>query len=318
VPRRRRNAALYFGPPPSETPIASRYDQPVDPNTPNNAHSFAVKMVGWNQRVLELGAASGHVTRALVAQNCRVSAIEYDADAAQGLKGAADHVMVGDLNDPATLAGYSAEFDVVLAGDVLEHLVDPQAVLNRMAKLIVPTGRIVLSLPNIAHADVKLSLMRGQFEYKSWGLLDRTHLRFFTLKSVRDLVKQGGLLIVALERVHVPAFESEHAIERQTVPTAVVDEALADPESETYQFVLTAVPDNGDYQTAQLSAKYQDLLGEHQRMRIELTQRSLALERERAGRQRAESDVARLLATRLFRYTRGLRKIYRGLRGGEH
>jgi SAM-dependent methyltransferase len=272
-------------------------------------------MVGWNQRVLELGAASGHVTRALVAQNCRVSAIEYDADAAQSLKDVAEHVAVGDLNDPATLAGYSAEFDVVLAGDVLEHLIDPQVVLNRMVKLIVPTGRIILSLPNIAHADVKLMLMRGRFEYGSWGLLDRTHLRFFTLTSVRELVKHAGLQIVALERVLIPAFESELAIDRHTVPSAVLDEALADPESETYQFVLTAVRDDGDYQTTQLSAKYQEALGENQRLGVELARRTIALDRERARRQTAENDVARLMATRLFRYTRGLRKIYGGLRG---
>jgi SAM-dependent methyltransferase len=275
-------------------------------------------MVGWNQRVLELGAASGHVTRALVAQNCRVSAIEYDADAALGLKDVAEHVAVGDLNDPATLAGYSAEFDVVLAGDVLEHLIDPQAVLNRMVRLIVPSGRIVLSLPNIAHVDVKLMLMRGRFEYGPWGLLDRTHLRFFTLASVRELVKQAGLQIVTLERVLVPAFESELAIDRHTVPTAVVDEALADLESETYQFVLTAVPDDGDYRTTQLSAKYQELVGENQRLSVELARRTLALERERTRRQVAESDVARLLATKLFRYTRGLRRLYGGLRGSEH
>jgi SAM-dependent methyltransferase len=274
-------------------------------------------MVGWNQRVLELGAASGHVTRALVAQNCRVSAIEYDGDAARDLNGIAERVVVGDLNDPATLAGYSAEFDVVLAGDVLEHLLDPQAVLDRMAKLIVPTGRVVLSLPNIAHADVRLSLLRGRWEYKSWGLLDRTHVRFFTLKSVRDLVRQAALRIVALERVRVPAFESELAVDRDTVPTAVLDEVLADPESETYQFVLTAVPGDTDLETADLSAKYQELLDEHHRLRVELTQRSLALERERARRLVAEKDVARLQATRLFRYTRGLRKFYGALRGSQ-
>lgn len=305
----------YTSPTFSEPPITSRYDQPVDPNKPNNAHSFAVRMVGWNQRVLELGAASGHVTRALLAQNCRVTAIEYEADAAAGLRDIAERVVVGDLNDPAVLAPFSAEFDVVLAGDVLEHLLDPQAVLNRMARLIVPTGRIVVSLPNIAHADVKLSLLRGQFNYTPWGLLDRTHVRFFTLNSVRDLVKKAGLQIVALERVYVPAFESEQAIDRQTVATAVIDEVMADPESETYQFVLTAVIDDGDFRTAELSAKYQDLLGEHQRLRVELTRQTLALEQEQKRRQTAENDVARLMSTRLFRYTRGLRKLYGGLRG---
>jgi 2-polyprenyl-3-methyl-5-hydroxy-6-metoxy-1,4-benzoquinol methylase len=285
-------------------------------------------MVGWNQRVLELGAASGHVTRALVAQHCRVTAIEYDADAATSLKEVAEDVVVGDLNDPGTLARYSAEFDVVLAGDVLEHLLDPQAVLNRATKLVVPGGRIVISLPNVAHADVRMALLQGRFDYTPWGLLDRTHVRFFTIKTIRDLVKEAGLQIIEMARVRMPAFETEQAIDRQSVPTAVVEQMLADPEAETYQFVFTTVVDDGNYRTAQLSVMYQELQVEHERLRVQLTKRLLDFERElkaeearrklvEEGREVAENDIARMQATRLFRYTRGLRQIYGSFRGND-
>jgi 2-polyprenyl-3-methyl-5-hydroxy-6-metoxy-1,4-benzoquinol methylase len=285
-------------------------------------------MVGCNKRVLELGAAGGHVTRALVARHCRVTAIEYDADAAQDLKGIADDVVVADLNDPGTLARYTAEFDVVLAGDVLEHLLDPQAVLNRMARLIVPGGKIVLSVPNIAHADIKMSLLQGRFEYTPWGLLDRTHTRFFTLNSLRDLVRQAGLRIVVLERVRRPAFETEQRIDRQTVSTAILDEVMLDPESETYQFVVTAVPDDGDYAATLLAHKYEDLRLAHERTEIELTRQKLAFERQHQEhlariqeiddqRRTAEDGIARLQGTRLFRYTRALRHLYGSLRRGD-
>jgi len=278
-------------------------------------------MVGWNKRVLELGAASGHVTRALVAQQCRVTAVEYEADAAADLRGVADEVIVGDLNDPATLAGRTAEFDVVLAGDVLEHLLDPQAVLNRMAQLIVPSGRLVVSLPNIAHADVRMALVQGRFDYNPWGLLDRTHVRFFTLKTIGELVRQAGLQVIDMARVRVPAFESEIKVDRQSVPTAVVEEILDDPEAETYQFVFTAVPNDGSIQTAKLSEMYLELQAEHQRQVVAATKHSIDLARqlkeERALRKIAEADVERLQATKLFRYTRGLRRIYRGLRGSD-
>jgi len=278
-------------------------------------------MVGWNKRVLELGAASGHVTRALVAQQCRVTAVEYDAQAAAALHGVAEEVIVGDLNDPATLARFTAEFDVVLAGDVLEHLLDPQAVLNRISRLIVRSGRLVVSLPNIAHADVRMALLQGRFDYNPWGLLDRTHIRFFTFKTIGEYVHQAGLQVIDMARVIVPAFESELNVDRQSVPTAVLDEVLADPEAETYQFVFTAVPNDGSIQTARLSEKYLELQAEHQRQIVAATKRSLGLSRElkeeRERRQIAEDDVKRLQATKLFRYTRGLRRMYRSLRGSD-
>ncbi len=152
--------------------MLSRYDIQVDPSSPNNAHAFAVNFVGWNRRVLELGAASGHVTRALVDQHCRVTSIEYEAEAAQELEGMAVEVIVGDLNDPDIFAGLSPEFDTVLAGDVLEHLLRPHEVLRRAAQLLKPGGQVVVSLPNVGHVDVRLSLMQGTWDYRPWGLMD--------------------------------------------------------------------------------------------------------------------------------------------------
>ncbi len=159
------------------------------PGAANNAHSAALRMVGFNQRVLELGAASGHVTRALAAQHCKVTAVEYDADAALEIAESAENVIVGDLNDPTTLASIEGGFDVVLLGDVLEHLLYPHRVLRDAAHLLAPSGRVVVSLPHIAHVDVLLALMQGRFEYQPWGLLDATHIRFFTLAAAQDMVR---------------------------------------------------------------------------------------------------------------------------------
>src|SRR5215475_15252145 len=151
--------------------MPSRYDTQVDPNAVNNSHAFALDLVGANRDVLELGAAAGHVTRALVAQDCRVTAIEYEPDAARDLEGIAEEVIVADLNDPAVFDNLPSEFDVVLAGDVLEHLIRPQDVLSRAARLLKPGGQVVVSLPHVAHIDVRLSLMQGRWDYRRWGLL---------------------------------------------------------------------------------------------------------------------------------------------------
>jgi 2-polyprenyl-3-methyl-5-hydroxy-6-metoxy-1,4-benzoquinol methylase len=248
--------------------VLSRYDIRVDPGSPNNAHAFAVDLVGWNRRVLELGAASGHVTRALVAQRCRVTAIEYEAESARELEGVAAEVIVGDLNDPGIFDGLGAEFDTVLAGDVLEHLLHPHEVLRRAAQLLRPGGQVVVSLPNVGHVDVRLSLMQGDWDYRPWGLMDDTHIRFFTLKNIKALVAEAGLVITDLRRVRIPAFETELRIDRATVPTEMIEFVLADAEAETYQFVFSAVTDRGDVQLGRVAEQNLALTRELARLRI--------------------------------------------------
>ncbi len=248
--------------------MASRYHQRVDRSAPNNAHSFAIELVGCNRRVLELGAASGHVTEALVDHGCRVTAVELEADSATSLGELAETVIVGDLNDPELLAGLEAEFDVVLAGDVLEHLLRPHDVLRHAARLLKPGGHAVVSLPHVGHADVRLALMQGSWDYSAWGLLDDTHTRFFTLKSIRRMVKEAGLVITELRRVRIPAFETELSLDRDAVPTDVLELALRDPEAETYQFVFAAAVDNGDYRVGRLAESKLDLERELDNLRI--------------------------------------------------
>ncbi|MBJ7609790.1 MAG: class I SAM-dependent methyltransferase [Candidatus Dormibacteraeota bacterium] len=312
--------------------VPSRYEAPVDPDAANNAHAYMVQMVGWNRRVLELGAASGHVTRALIAQSCRVTAVEYDPEAAPELRKIAQDVVIGDLNIPSTLAALQPEFDVVLAGDVLEHLMDPQSVLNRVTSLLAPGGRVVVSLPHIAHVDVRLSLLQGRFDYSEWGLLDATHIRFFTLKRVMETVKRAGLVMTELKRVRIPAFESELRVDRASVPTAVLDAALADPEAETYQFVFTAVRDDGDFRTEQLANRNLELQAEMDRIlieqhlaQIESDARALSdaeataradarADDEGSQRAIAEEQLRALRQSRTFRYTSLPRKMYKRIR----
>jgi 2-polyprenyl-3-methyl-5-hydroxy-6-metoxy-1,4-benzoquinol methylase len=251
----------------------NKYDVAVDPGASNNAHAFMLEMVGWNRRVLELGAAAGHMTRALVAQNCRITTVEHDEDAARQLKSIADEVIVGDLNDPTIFDDVKPVFDVLLAGDVLEHLIDPQDVLNRAIQLVKSGGLIVLSIPNVAHADVRLSLLLGKWNYRPWGLLDDGHLRFFTLDNIKNMVRNAGLVITEMRRVHVPAFESELAPERTAFPTSVLDLIFGDSEAETYQFVLSATVYNGEYQLGHLSDRVLEL--ERDVERLEVTNQAL-------------------------------------------
>jgi 2-polyprenyl-3-methyl-5-hydroxy-6-metoxy-1,4-benzoquinol methylase len=305
--------------------VPSRYERAVDPDTPNDARAIMVQMTGWNRRVLELGAASGYVTQALVERTCRVTAVEYDPEAALGLQGIAQEVLIADLNDPAALDTLSAEYDVVLAGDVLEHLLDPQALLCRVVGLLAPGGRVIVSVPNVAHIDVKLALLAGRWDYTETGLLDATHVRFYTLKSVLDTVARAGLVIIDLRRTTVAAFGTEVGVHPDGVPSEALAFALDDPEALTYQFIFTAVRDDGDRQAAGLAMRHIELQAQlnqivrEQRQPVDPTatgslesaRRVQDAEDRAAGAQR-ELDALR--ATKTFRLASGPRTLYRRLR----
>jgi 2-polyprenyl-3-methyl-5-hydroxy-6-metoxy-1,4-benzoquinol methylase len=255
------------------------YWAPVDPDAPNNSHAFSLQLIGHNRRVLELGPAAGHFTKALVDNGCRVVGIEVDPDAAERVRTWAERVVVGDLSDPAVIAQAIDDegFDVVVGGDVLEHLPDPLRVLRACRAALKPGGYVVLSLPNIAHADVKLQLLAGRFPYRDTGLLDRTHLHFFTLESIEEMVRHAGLLLVDIRRVTLPVFTTEQAVDRSTVSDDQLASVLADAESETYQFVVRATLHDGDAEIANLAARAVQLQTE--------------LDRERARRVLAESEL---------------------------
>lgn len=216
------------------------YDVPVDPEATNNPHSAAIRFVGTDHRVLEVGCWSGHVTRHLVDRGNRVVGVEIDPTAARLAEDVADRVHVVDIDATPLSALEDGPFDVIVLGDVLEHLRDPAAVLADAVTLLTPDGRLVISVPNVAHVDVRMMLLQGEWEYQPDGLLDRTHLRWFTRRSLRELLAGAGFVATRVERVTTPFGATNLAFDRDAVPAALLRYAQADPESSTLQFVVEA------------------------------------------------------------------------------
>lgn len=280
--------------------MASRYRVGrVDENLENNAHAHELRLIGPNQRVLELGAAAGDVTRALVKRGCKVTVVERDESNRDDLAEAAEVVVIGDLNDPATLDAIEGQFDTVLCGDVLEHLIDPQDVLTRAAHMLTPTGQVVASIPNIAHIDARLMLLEGRFDYMPLGLMDSTHIRFFTGKTIEEMVEAAGLVITKRLPVRVPPFGTELGPQPDRFPASLIEEILKDPDAQTYQFVFAAVPIEGALSGRQLANR--------------LVETRRELERVKAEHGEASARLAAYQNSRTLRYTAWLRAIARWL-----
>lgn len=219
------------------------YQYRIDLDDANETHVRQLRLIGRDRAVLELGCGSGVMTEALRDQGCRVTGVELDPRAAERAAEFAERVVIADIDQPGALAELAGErFDVVLAGDVLEHLRDPGPVLVEAARLLTDEGYLVASIPNVAHGSVRLGLLAGRWDYADDGLLDRTHLRFFTRAGVEELLEAAGLRIEHLERVHVGPFDLDQSLRLGDFPAAVLEMIAEDPESATVQFVLAAVP----------------------------------------------------------------------------
>jgi SAM-dependent methyltransferase len=165
------------------------------------AHRLLLDAVPAGVRVLDVGCATGYLAAELARRGCRVTGVEADPVVAERARVHCEAVVVGDVEDDdcrSALAALAAlaPFDVVLCGDVLEHLRDPWSALAALAALAARDGRVVLSVPNVAHWTGRRALARGRFPYAEHGLFDRTHLRFFTRASARDLAQGAGLRVV--------------------------------------------------------------------------------------------------------------------------
>jgi len=156
-----------------------------------------IEWVGCGKCVLEVGCSTGYMSQFMKGRNCAVTGVEVDADAARYAADYCEEVHVLDLNSPEWITRFSENrFEVVLLGDVLEHLVNPARVLSQTRKILSPNGSLVISLPNIVHWETRVNVLLGQFNYESCGTLDHTHLRFFTLKTAQELIESAGYRIV--------------------------------------------------------------------------------------------------------------------------
>jgi 2-polyprenyl-3-methyl-5-hydroxy-6-metoxy-1,4-benzoquinol methylase len=162
-----------------------------------SSHYYLRRWVGSHQRVLDVGCGEGFQAADIAGAGNEVSGIDM-VEKPKRLDAMRQYVRA-DLSEGlgAVIPQLEAKrFDKVLLMDIIEHLPQPERILKQCRSLLTDKGQVILSLPNVANITVRLSLLLGRFEYTERGILDRTHLRFFTRKTARRMIREAGFEIV--------------------------------------------------------------------------------------------------------------------------
>lgn len=210
----------------------------------DKAPAKILRLVEENKTVLEIGCASGTQTKILKEHlHCKVTGVEIDADAAEAARAYCERVLVGSIESLALLEQLAGDqHDIILFADVLEHLYSPGKVLENIKPLLKSDGYILASIPNVVHESIVLQMINGRFDYRQYGLLDNTHIRFFTRKTIYQLFEQAGFIISHMDRVICSNCDTEF----NTLSYSENDQEILklirerNPDSETFQFIIKA------------------------------------------------------------------------------
>jgi O-antigen biosynthesis protein len=254
-------------------------------------------MIGSNKRVVDFGCGTGYLSWVLNKQGCTVTGVEINPHAAKIAEKYCQEVIVSDLDFVSVKDILPhQEFDVAIFGDILEHLRNPWQVLRDVKQVLKKDGYIVASIPNIAHGAIRLALLQGKFDYMELGILDNTHLRFFTRKSVESLFEDSGYLVNKIERTRLPIVTNTPLvpkISRDDFDNNIFKLVEESSESETLQFIIMATPDtiNGRYN--QLSDRYSNLLQESEKTQLQLQQTQQELTQSQLQIQQTQQELTR-------------------------
>jgi 2-polyprenyl-3-methyl-5-hydroxy-6-metoxy-1,4-benzoquinol methylase len=180
--------------------VSEKYVWKEIPGSSHDTLRRRIRALPAGLRLLDLGAAGGHLGRAVRDRCAFLAGVEPHPPSASAREGYDDWREVDALH-----AGtWSEPFDVVLCADVLEHVLNPLRLLELIRGWLKPSGALLISIPNVANISVRLALLFGQFRYAERGILDDSHLAFYTRATAKALLEKGGLRIRAIEPTTMP------------------------------------------------------------------------------------------------------------------
>lgn len=220
-----------------------KYDFDLD-LTSKNSLSLILKKISPGSNVLEFGPAAGRMTKFLQQKlNCNVCIVEIDQEAAEKSSMFAEDAIIGNIEDFEWYDRYKhREFDYIIFADVLEHLYNPKTVLEKSVDLLCQGGSIIISVPNIAHNAVIIDLLQNKFEYRKTGLLDDTHIRFFTYESLLQMISKCNLKVASQDIITKRVGETELNNFFDNLPSGVTKFLKNRDLGDVYQFVMELQP----------------------------------------------------------------------------
>ena len=200
------------------------------------------------KRIVEIGCSRGALAKAYKEnnKNCKYVGIEIDPDYALLARRYCDDVLVGNIEDllKAKIESELNEADCWVFGDTLEHLCDPWFTLKSIKSLISPNGSVCACIPNMQHWSVQLRLLAGQLQYEENGLLDKTHLRWFTRITIDELFTRSGYQI---ETIVPRIFSNQPPAEIIAIMRELASKVCSNPQqaiidAQPLQYVIKAKP----------------------------------------------------------------------------
>lgn len=204
-------------------------------------HEVAELVSEASRRILDVGCGAGVLGAFLKErQGAVVWGVEYSSHAAAKASQRLDKVFVGGIEEHIDKLPASF-FDTIICADVLEHLIDPWGVLARLGLLLAPGGELVASIPNVRHWSIIWSLLEGHWKYRDAGILDRTHLRFFTKESIIELFDTTGFQLLELygTRLNAECRPSDELL--SAMAASGIDVGTLREDSQHYQYLCRAV-----------------------------------------------------------------------------
>lgn len=206
--------------------------------------SVIAEIIDANQTILDLGMGSGALGRHLKAEkNVLVDGVTLNPEEAKLASDCYRRVVVADLDKVDLNAVLeSATYDWIVCADVLEHLKFPERLLAQCEGRLNPGGHLITSIPNVAYCGLLAELMQGDFRYREEGLLDATHLRFFTRQSLHRWFKEQRWHLATVQTIEKSLGDSEFKVAFDALPPAVARYLQALPDALSYQFISIATP----------------------------------------------------------------------------
>lgn len=206
-----------------------------------NTLSIMAKWIDGGKKILEFGPANGRFTKYLKNnKKSRVTIVEIDSEAGLEAKAFAAKSFLGAIKGDIEKYHWYDEkdkYDYIIFADVLEHLKNPKEVLQKCKTMLKDNGEILISIPNISHNSIIIDLMNDNFNYDKTGLLDITHIHFFTLSTFKKMIKECEMSIAEIVPIYSRVGNNEINNTYEDIPPRVEDFIRKRKEGSIYQYV---------------------------------------------------------------------------------